>query len=167
MVICCLCYWLMKIPSKCEHCSRNDFIRFFKIIIFIILNIVEARTKVKSSAGLTSTIAVRVGLHQGSSLSPYRFDLVMDILGRGSKEQPHWCILLADDIVPCSTRREEVKRQLEEWRKAIEERGLKISRKKTEYWSSSEQQDLVIWLEGEVKRVKTFKYLGSTLAEDG
>ena len=30
-----------------------------------------------------------------------------------------------------------------------------------------EQQDIVIRLEGEeVKRVKTFKYLGSTLAED-
>ena len=51
---------------------------------------------------------------------------------------------------------------------AIEERGLKISRKKSEYWSSSEQQDPMIRLEGEeVKRVKTFKYLGSTLAEDG
>ena len=68
----------------------------------------------------------------------------------------------------CSTRREEVERKLEEWRKAIEERGLKSSRKKTEYWSSSEQQDLVIRLEGEkVKRVDTFKYLGSTLAEHG
>ena len=32
---------------------------------------VEARTKVKSSVGLTSTITVRVELHQGSSLSLY------------------------------------------------------------------------------------------------
>ena len=60
----------------------------------------------------------------------------------------------------CSTRRGEVERKLEDWRMATEKRGLKISRKKTEYWSSSEQQDLVIRLEGEeVKR--------STLAEDG
>ena len=86
---------------------------------------VEARTKVKSSVGLTSMITIRVELRQGSSLSPYLFDLVMGVLGRGSM-------------------------------------------KKTDYWSSSEQQDLVIRLEGEeVKRVKTFKYLGSTLAEDG
>ena len=100
---------------------------------------VEARTMVKSSVGLTSTITVRVGLHQGSSLSPYLFDLVMDVLGRGIKEQPPWSMLFADDIVLCSTRREEVERNLEEWRKAIEERGLKISRKRTKYWSSSEQ----------------------------
>ena len=77
-------------------------------------------------------------------------------------------MLFADDIVLCSIRREEVERKLEEWIKAIEERGLKSSRKKTEYWSSSEQQDLVIRLQGEeVKRVKTFKYLGSMLAENG
>ena len=114
---------------------------------------VEARIK-KSSVGLTSTITVRVGLHQGSSLSPYLSDFVMDVLGRGIKE--HWRTLFADDIVLCSTRREEVERKLEEWRKAIEERGLKISTKKTEYWCGSEQQNLVIRLEGaEVKRVKT------------
>ena len=74
----------------------------------------EARTKVKSSVGLTSTITVRVELHQGSSLSQYLFDLVMDVLGPGIKEQPPWCTLFADDIVLCSTRREEVERELEE-----------------------------------------------------
>ena len=83
---------------------------------------VEARTMVKSSVGRTSTIAVRVGLHQGSSLSPYLFNLVMDVLGRGIEEKPSWHMLFADDIVLCSTRREEVERNLEEWRKAIEER---------------------------------------------
>ena len=47
---------------------------------------VEARTNVKNSVWLTSTITVRVGLHQGTSLSPYLFDLIMDVLGRGIKE---------------------------------------------------------------------------------
>ena len=42
------------------------------------------------------------------------------------------------------------------------------SRRKTEYVWGNEHQDADIYLQGEtVKRVKTFTYLGSTLAEDG
>ena len=47
-------------------------------------------------------------------------------------------------------------------------RGLKISRKKTEYLGCNEHQDAEIHLPGEtVKRLVTFKYQGSTLAEHG
>ena len=77
-------------------------------------------------------------------------------------------MLSADDIVRCSTRSDHVERKLEEWRRAMEERGLKISRRKTEYLGCNEHQDAEIHLQEEtVKRVKTFTYLGSTLAEDG
>ncbi len=41
-----------------------------------------ARTRVKSSVGLTDMIPVGVGLHQGSSLSPYLFAMIMDVLAR-------------------------------------------------------------------------------------
>ena len=62
-------------------------------------------------------------------------------------------------------RREHVDRKLEECRRAMEERGLKISRRKTEYLGCNEHQDAEIHLQGEaVKRAKTFTYLGSTLA---
>ena len=45
-------------------------------------------------------------------------------------------MLFADDTVLCSTRKERLERKLGEWRRAMEERGLKISRKKTEYLSA-------------------------------
>ena len=77
-------------------------------------------------------------------------------------------MLFADDIVLCSTRREHVERKLEEWRIAMEEQGLKISRRKTEYLGGNEHQYAYIQFQGEtVTRWKTFTYLGSTLAEDG
>ena len=130
----------------------------------------DARTQVKTSIGVTGNIPVRVGLHQGSSLSPCLFDMILmilDVMGRGIKEQPPWCMLFSDNIVLCSTRREHVERKLEEWRIAMEERGLKISRRKTEYLGCNEHQIADIHLQGEtVKRVKTFTYLGSTLAEN-
>ena len=74
----------------------------------------DARTQVKTSIGLTGKITVRVGLHQGSSLSPYLFDMILDVMGQGIKEQPPWCMLFADDIVLGSTRREHVERKLGE-----------------------------------------------------
>ena len=78
------------------------------------------------------------------------FDMILDVMGRGIKEQPPWCMLFADDIVLCSTRRD-----LEEWRTATEEPGLKISRRKTEYLGCNEHQDAEIQLQGEtVKRVR-------------
>ena len=48
----------------------------------------DARTQVKTSIGLTGKITVRVGLHQGSSLSPYLFDMILDVMGRASKSSP-------------------------------------------------------------------------------
>ena len=127
----------------------------------------EARTEVKTSIGLTGKITVRVGLHQGSSLSLYLFDIILNMMGRSTKEQRPWCMLFADGIVLCSTRIDHVERELEEWRIAMEERVLNISRKKTEYLGCNEHQNADIHLQGEtVKRLKTFTYLVSTFAED-
>ena len=42
-------------------------------------------------------------------------------------------MLYDDDIVLCSTRNEEVENKLEEWRSAMEDSGLEISRKKPVY----------------------------------
>ena len=39
-----------------------------------------ARTRVKSSVGITDTIPMCVVLHRGSSLSPYHFAMIMDVL---------------------------------------------------------------------------------------
>ena len=68
----------------------------------------------------------------------------------------------------CDTSREAVEEKLEQWRKALEDRGLKISRKKTEYLRFNEDQDSDIVMDGErLNRVGKFKYLGSTVAGDG
>lgn len=52
-------------------------------------------TQVRSSLGLTEKFYVTVGLHQGSSLSPYIFDLIMDVLGQNIIAPAPWDMLFA------------------------------------------------------------------------
>ena len=53
------------------------------------------------------------------------------MLARGIKDLLPWCMLYTDDIVLCGTRSEVVENKLEEWRRVMEDRGLKINRNKT------------------------------------
>ena len=46
--------------------------------------------------------------------------------------------------------KERAERKLEEWRRAMEERGLKISRRETEYVGCNEHQDAELHLQGDL-----------------
>ena len=63
--------------------------------------------------------------------------------------------------------REEAEEQLEVWRNAIENKGLRVSRKKTEYLPPSSCHDKVKLGGEEIKNVTTFKYLGSMFDAEG
>ena len=92
----------------------------------------------------------------------------MDVASQGIRDPSPWCMLFADDIMICSTDREIVEAKLEQWRKALEDRGLRISRKKTEYLRFNDDQGSEIRMEGlRLNRVENFKYLGSKVASNG
>ncbi|XP_068250220.1 uncharacterized protein [Palaemon carinicauda] len=92
----------------------------------------------------------------------------MAVVTQSITDQSPWCMLFADDVILCSTRREVVEEKLEEWRREMVNRGLNISRKKTEYLSLKNGENGEVSLLGErLKRVVNLRYLGSTVAEDG
>ena len=106
-------------------------------------------------------------LHQGSALSPLLFIIIMDVLAEEARTKPPWAMLFADDLVLVSETIEEVEEELERWRAVIENKGLRISRSKTEYLVPSHQQG-VVKLEGEpLPSVNSFKYLGSVIDGSG
>ena len=78
-------------------------------------------------------------------------------------------MLFADDIVICEETREEVEWRLESWKYALERRGMKVSRSKTEYLciNGGNDNETVKMEDTKVPRVKEFKYLGSTVQESG
>ena len=125
-------------------------------------------TRVRSSVGTTEGFEVKVGLHQGSALSPFLFNIVMDVITNDVREAGPWCILYADDIVLCAETKEELEAKLESWRTALEDKGMKISRSKTEYLCTAVEEEGSIRLDGlEIKRVDKFKYLGSVVEDGG
>ena len=91
------------------------------------------KTRVKTRCGRTEYFELKVGLHQGSALSPLLFIIIMDVLAEEAGTKPPWAMLFADDLVLVSETAEEVEEELERWRAIIENKGLRISRSKTEY----------------------------------
>ncbi|KAK3534869.1 hypothetical protein QTP86_032387, partial [Hemibagrus guttatus] len=129
----------------------------------------RSRTVVRCAVGQTEEFKVEVGLHQGSALSPFLFAMVMDQLSEEVRQECPWTMMFADDIVICSERREQVEENLERRRFALEIRGMKVSRSKTEYMCVNEREGsgTVRLLGEDVKKVQVFKYLGSTVQSNG
>ena len=58
-----------------------------------------ARTSVRSAVRLTEEFEVKVGLHQGSALSPFLFATYMDMLTKNGRKGAPLDMMFADDVV--------------------------------------------------------------------
>ena len=72
-----------------------------------------SETVVRCAEGTTESFKVKVGLHQGSALSPFLFAVIIGRLTDEVRREPPWTMLFADNIVICEETREEVERILE------------------------------------------------------
>ena len=109
------------------------------------------------------------GVTASSALSPCLLAMVMDRMTDEIRVEAPWTMVFADDTVSCSERKEQVIEKLESWRYALERRGMKVNRRKTE--CVNERQDngsSTVKMQGEdVAKVEDFKYLGSTVQSNG
>ena len=71
------------------------------------------KTRVRTPGGVTDDFCVGIGLHQGSTLSPFLFTLIMDELTKGIQDGLPWCMLFADDIALIDETKEGVNAKLE------------------------------------------------------
>ena len=99
----------------------------------------DSTTAVRSAVGVAERFEVKVGLHQGSALSPCLFAMVMDRMTDVIREEARWNMMFAADIVICSESKEQVEEKLESWRCAVERR-MKVNRRKTKYMCVNERQ---------------------------
>ena len=119
--------------------------------------------------GITELFPVKVGLHQGSTLSPFIFTVIMEEISKSIWKTVPRCMIFADDIVLVAKTREEVSNKLDEWREALEGKGLRISRTKTCDFSGTSLvgEPEVSIDETIVKSTTKYKYLGSIIQRVG
>merc|ERR1711893_505773 len=97
----------------------------------------EANTVIRTGAGDTNSFYVRVGVHQGSVLSPLLFAIVMDTVTKPAREGLPWEILYADDLVLMADKEEDLMKMLVEWRGCLSSKGLKVNTGKTKVMVSA------------------------------
>ena len=91
----------------------------------------NARSCVCVGEGYSEEFEVKVGVHQGSVLSPLLFIIVLEALSTEFRCGVPWEDLYADDLVIIAESLEECVRRLLTWKNAMEEKGLRVNAGKT------------------------------------
>jgi len=90
-----------------------------------------ATTAVKINNGESTEFEVKVGVHQGSVLSPLLFIIVLEALSREFRVGVPWELFYADDLVLIAETEELLCEQIEKWKLGMEAKGLRVNIGKT------------------------------------
>ena len=89
------------------------------------------KTAILVDRELSSSFSVKVGVHQGSDLSPLLFIMVMDVLTEDVRDGSLMELLYADDLVLCGESLNDVMDKYRRWKNAVEGKGLRVNVDKT------------------------------------
>lgn len=84
---------------------------------------------------------VKVGVQQGSVLSPLLFITVMEEVTKNVRRGAPWELLFADDLAIFATDKKKLDEKLAKWRKALEEAGMKVNVGKTKLMKFSKDAE--------------------------
>ena len=147
------------------HARREGPERYIRLVKYMYH---QCETVVRCAVGTSEPFAMEVGFHQGSAFSPFLFAIMMHSLRENIRKYAPWQIMFADDVVLCGREKDELELELDQWREASEKRGMKVSRAKTEYMClNGTPLGSVKMQSAQLPHATEFKYLGSTLRNDG
>lgn len=101
----------------------------------------DTRSRVCVAGGTSEEFNVKVGVHQGSSLSPLLFILVMEEATKDCRRGELRELLYADDLVLTGESKEEVEQMFKDWKREMESKGLKVNIEKTKMMISGNKED--------------------------
>ena len=86
-----------------------------------------AKTRVRVDSELSEEFEVKVGMHQGSVLSPFLFAVVVDVVTEFASEGALSEFLYADDLVLMSETIEGLRNKFLKWKETFESKGFKVN----------------------------------------
>ena len=115
-----------------------------EVLMKAVMSLYEgSRTKVRVGSGFLEEFGVRVGVHQGSVLSPLIFAIVVDAVSKHAREALLNEILYADDLVLMSESLEDLRERFQSWRDTLESKRLRINIRKTKMMVSGAEGEVV------------------------
>ena len=103
----------------------------------------EVRSRVRVGDEYSNSFDVRVGVHQGSVLSPLLFLIVLEALSMEFRTGCPWEILYADDLMVSAQSMDELLVKLRTWRSEMEKKGLRVNMGKTKLMVSGSNLDVL------------------------
>ena len=91
----------------------------------------NARSRVRVGEGFRQEFEVKVGVHQGSVLSPLLLIIVLEALSLEFRAGVPWEDLYAGDLIIIADSLDEFVRRLLIWKEAMEKKGLRVNSGKT------------------------------------
>ena len=129
-----------------------------------------ASTVVRTMHGRTGKFPIKVGLRQGSGLSPFLFIVVLDVISEEFRRRLPRELLFADDLAVVTDTEEDMQRRWLDWQIGVESKELKVNIGKTEVMVSSRRGTKASIKDSQgtsLRQVNKFKYLGVTISEEG
>jgi len=104
---------------------------------------------VRTVYGNSSGFEVKVGMHQGSAMSPMLFVIVMEAISREFRVALPWELLYVDDLVVIAETEEDLIKRLNEWKNNVENRGVRVTHTQTteNFWT--------LWCKGRLTEADT------------
>ena len=87
----------------------------------------DASTKLRMNGRESRAFNVKIGVHQGSVLSPLLFIIVLEALSREFKEGLPMELLYADALVLIAERKELLLERMRKWKEGMDEKGLRVN----------------------------------------
>ena len=104
----------------------------------------EDCTIVRTNAGLSESLEVKVGLHQGTVLSSLLFSVVMNVVSSEARSRLPSELLYADDLVRIAPTMEQFGRRVTEWKASIPDKGLNVNAGKSKVMVGSSGEKMVV-----------------------